>query len=460
MWAQALVALILYPAIIGILGSALFVKVPNYPKLSISQLLFLSALMLLVVLAEIQGNSIFGWAPLKADALRHSASTWLLLAYSVFCMWVVRNRDAVVWVLHSLIFIALLHIMAGVAILASGIPGYFLRGEFNIYTTLQGAFFNKNSFAAFLNLALFPALGLYVLQISHSVVVTGEGWRKIIRMVSDFLVSNSTRLFFVITILFIALLVSNSRAGFGLSVFGACVFFGSSLLFLNRASVQLKIKLKGYFSIFLSIIVGVSIVAVVLARLLETSELDTRTQTLAMEAARGSSDSTNNSPDIASSSIASMPGLGMFAPSRYQDTVLGRIQPALDGLNAIRDSYWFGVGANNFQWVFMPHRTEKSADGYYKYAHSDGIQFLIESGIIGLLLYGIVLTVPLYVGCKLLLDPVRSTGTKSIALGCMIGIAVVFAHSFIDFPFQIFGVVLPLITLLNVLMILAAPPKL
>lgn len=191
---------------------------------------------------------------------------------------------------------------------------------------------------------------------------------------------------------------------------------------------------------------------------METSEIDTRTQALALEAAASSGEPVDTNPDT-SNSVSLMPGVGLFAPSRYQDTILGRIRPALDGLNAIRDRYWLGVGANNFQWVFMPHRTESSADGYYKYAHSDAIQFLIESGLVGLLLYAIILFVPVVSGIRLLLDPNRSTATKSITLGCLVGVLVVFLHSFIDFPFQIFGVVLPLITLLNILLILELAPK-
>jgi O-antigen ligase len=453
-WAQAVVAVLLYPIVLSLVGGAVLFKRTHIPRFTISQLVFLSALLFLCLLAEIQGNSLIGWSVLKADSLRHSATTWLLLAYSLFCIWVVRNRDDAVWVIGSLAVVALLNILFGVAILASGSSGYILHGEYNAYQHLMGGFFNKNSFGAFLNLALFSVLGLYVRQLSYSTPAIGEGWRKIMRSVTDFFVSSSTRLLFVAGVFWIALIASYGRAATGLSFVGAALFFTLCLVFLDRASRELKSKLKFFLSIFVLVIVVAVMSYLAITKMSDSSLLDDRTTSLALQAAEpGASPSPESDQDFADSDDAFI----VSGQSQYQDTVFGRIQPALDGIAAIKDRYWLGIGANNFQWVFMQHRTEKSTDGYYKYAHSDGIQFLIESGIVGLILYGTILIVPLISGFRVLFNPVRSTGTKCLVIGCIVGLLMVFLHSFIDFPFQIFGVVLPAVTLLNLLMILAMP---
>jgi len=454
MWAQALVAVLLYPVVLSLIGGAVVFRRSSVPKFSVFQLVFLFALFSLTLLAEVQGNSLIGWSVLKADSLRHSATTWLLFVYSLFCIWVIRTREDAVWVIGSLVVVALLNVLFGVAVLASGSSGYVLHGEYNAYQHLMGGFFNKNSFGAFVNLVLFSVLGLYVRQLSYSTPVVGEGWRKVMRLVTDFFVNSSTRLLFVALVLWAALLASYGRAATGLSFVGAVLFFALCLLFLGRASSQLKSKLKFFLSIFVLLIVAAVMSYLTIVKMSNSAVLDDRTTSLALEAA-GPAISTPDGTGEEAADSESFPAVS--AQSQYQDTVFGRIQPALDGIAAIKDRVLFGVGANNFQWVFTQYRTEKSTDGYYKYAHSDGVQFLMESGVIGLMLYGLVFAVPMIAGLKLLLNPARSTGTKCLTIGCMVGLLLVLLHSFIDFPFQIFGVVLPAITFLNILMILATP---
>ncbi|NJM33040.1 MAG: O-antigen ligase family protein [Limnobacter sp.] len=147
------------------------------------------------------------------------------------------------------------------------------------------------------------------------------------------------------------------------------------------------------------------------------------------------------------------------AQQQYEDTISGRMQPSLVALARMDEHPWLGAGAGTFQWFFTRYEGSATPFDYFKYAHSDPIQFVMEAGWFGLVLCGLLLAAPLAAGCAALRGPTVSLRAKVLVPGMVVGVVAVMLHSLIDFPLQLFGVVLPLIAVLNCLMLLELPSE-
>lgn len=112
----------------------------------------------------------------------------------------------------------------------------------------------------------------------------------------------------------------------------------------------------------------------------------------------------------------------------------GRLYPAKDAIQIIKDFPLFGVGGENFRYIFPLYRTFEAP--FYNYLHNDFLQLVVEKGILGAFFYFsffIFISKEILVKIKVR----RSPSLKILSIGIISGLAGVAAHSFFEFNFHI-----------------------
>lgn len=113
----------------------------------------------------------------------------------------------------------------------------------------------------------------------------------------------------------------------------------------------------------------------------------------------------------------------------------------------------FGSGAGTFEDHFrlIP---DTGILVRYNHAHSDPLELLVETGLVGLLaLYGGIL-LALIVSLRALANR-HSRFARMLSIGAIAGVAAVLFHSLFDFPLHVIGVRLPLFAMLGVAYLVA-----
>ncbi len=92
------------------------------------------------------------------------------------------------------------------------------------------------------------------------------------------------------------------------------------------------------------------------------------------------------------------------------------------------DRWLFGVGAGAFQFVF-PYYQPAELTGFWRYAHSDWLQYLAELGVVGFALLAKM---------GVMLVRTRASGPRSaLSIACGLALAGVGAHALVDFPLHV-----------------------
>jgi len=135
-------------------------------------------------------------------------------------------------------------------------------------------------------------------------------------------------------------------------------------------------------------------------------------------------------------------GLWMFSDifrERILDAIHGNIRLRIwpDTLAMIRQQPWLGWGAGSYQWVFPRFRTI-GEQMLFNYAHNEYLHFAAEYGIIGLVLFALVVLAVCGKLFRAFLKVERDRDAYLIAglFGCL---AATFAHAVFDFNLHIFS---------------------
>lgn len=132
------------------------------------------------------------------------------------------------------------------------------------------------------------------------------------------------------------------------------------------------------------------------------------------------------------------PGFSLFQ-SRLSFFVEGRetvsrFQVWRDSIEIVRDFPWIGTGLETFQFIF-PKYSSVPITSHFTYAHSDWLQLLVETGVLGLLF--IVVTIfwflMIYVWRIRLLHP----AIRPVGIGILISLIAFMIHSSAEFNFHI-----------------------
>ncbi len=101
-----------------------------------------------------------------------------------------------------------------------------------------------------------------------------------------------------------------------------------------------------------------------------------------------------------------------------------------DTLRMITDNPWFGHGLGSYGTVFRSYNTQTGNDGlpqYYEYAHSDWLQLVAETGIMGALCFILFLSLALWPLCN-------RSATNTLSACLMGGCILILIYATFEFP--------------------------
>ncbi|OGA51158.1 MAG: hypothetical protein A3G25_12530 [Betaproteobacteria bacterium RIFCSPLOWO2_12_FULL_63_13] len=262
-----------------------------------------------------------------------------------------------------------------------------------------GTFRNPDHLAGYLELALSVGIGMMIGTLRERAPRT---WRQRLRDWVGWMISPRILLRLVLVVMVIALVMTRSRGGNG-AFFASMLVAGALGLALSRHATRSVVILIASLVVIDVFIVGAWFgVDKVMHRLEQTSL-------------------TRDARAVAGTSEQSLEERG---------------DPALFALNMARDYPWLGSGGGTFASTFMKYRTEELAgDFYVNAAHNDYAQFLVETGVIGLALMGLVVLLCFVTALKAQYqrtDPLA----RGVAFGATMGIVSLMIHSWVDFNLQ------------------------
>lgn len=232
--------------------------------------------------------------------------------------------------------VAALQAAFGVTVVFSGEPYGLFDGSAVQSYAASGTLFNRNHFAAFLNIALALGVGLMVGQLGD----TARSRREFARQIVDLFLSGKAGLRIILLIMVIGLVVSRSRMGnmgFFVALTGAAVLAAAFSRSLNRGVLTFLASIVVLDVFFVGAYFGVDQVA---ARIQET--------------AQGGGGGEDRGDVVG----AVLPMVGHYLP--------------------------WGAGAGTFMAAFPPFRTA-DISAFYRNAHNDYLQVLVELGLPGAL---------------------------------------------------------------------------
>ena len=112
-----------------------------------------------------------------------------------------------------------------------------------------------------------------------------------------------------------------------------------------------------------------------------------------------------------------------------------RISIWRDSLKMVRDFPLFGIGLGNFAHVF-PYYQTSYVDSFWRHAHNDYLEFLVEMGFLGIL----PAIIFLFLFFKKVIKKVQNKQdryTVALLIGTTVSIIVMLLHSFCDFNLHI-----------------------
>ncbi len=112
-----------------------------------------------------------------------------------------------------------------------------------------------------------------------------------------------------------------------------------------------------------------------------------------------------------------------------------RVDPAVYAVKILDDYPLFGTGAGTFYTAFTRYRGH-DIDAFYDHVHNDYVQFLAETGVLGLGLIGLFVLAAL--ACAVLAQARRRDPlARGVAFGVVMGVVAIGIHSTVDFNLQI-----------------------
>jgi O-antigen ligase len=326
---------------------------------------------------------------LSIDPHASQVSFLKTLAYSgvFFLMLVLVNRRARILMLaRVLVYGAVLMSVCAVLMHLGNVSLDWFGTPLSYGDSARGTYVNRNHFAGYLEMMLALGIGLLIAGLSDR---KADTWKKFVRLTIDWILSPKMILRLALCVLVIALTTTHSRMG-------NSAFF-SSLLVAGAIGIVLSRHATRNTVILLASLIAIDLFI-----------------------------------------VGSWFGVEKLA-QRLEQTTAGdfqeREEPATYTIPLIRDYAIFGSGPGTFYVAFPRYRQEK-VDAFYDNTHNDYAQFAAESGIPGLLLVGLFVTLSL--GAALTAqwrrrDPLM----RGISFACVMGVTSILIHSWVDFNLQI-----------------------
>jgi putative inorganic carbon (hco3(-)) transporter len=326
------------------------------------------------------------WYYLSTDVGQSQVSFIKSLGYfCVFlsCLMLINNEKHLRRLLLVMLLSGTFQAIYGVLEVLSG-NGFSPVFDFVISESATGSFVYKNFFANFLMLCLSAGVGLMVTDIEINKSRKPQDWR--IALINT-LLSSKTVNRICLVVMVIALVMSRSRMG-NVAFFSALIAVGVFVLLLDRKkSKGLGILLVSMLIIDLFIVSHWFGLEKVQQRLAETS----------------------------------------FSQENRDEVVI-------DSLPIVKDYPIIGAGAGSFYGVF-PGYKNSNIYAFYDHAHNDYLEILIEYGILGFVVLGL-LVLSSFVKAMSALKKNASPMTKGTAFACLMAYLGMLIHITVDFPLQ------------------------
>lgn len=250
----------------------------------------------------------------------------------------------------------------------------------------SGGFVNRNHLAGFLEITLAIGIGLMIGALRE----TGRRtWRQFLRDTAQLLLSPKAPLRIFLVIMVIGLVMTRSRMG-NTAFFSSLLIAGAVALVFSRYATRNTVVFIASLVVLDIFIVGAWFgVEKTVDRIQQT----TRTE------------------------------------------VEERVEPTVYAADMLRDYPVFGSGPGSFYTAFTAYRGS-DIKPFYHHAHNDYAEILVESGVIGAALLGVL---PLWalVLAVLALARRRDQLARGFAFGVVMGVSALAIHSTVDFNLQI-----------------------
>lgn len=249
----------------------------------------------------------------------------------------------------------------------------------------HGTFVNRNHFAGYLVLCLSVGLGMLIASLTGN---TSRSWRQFARDALILALSPTMRLRLMVAAMVTGLVLSRSRMG-NSAFFTALLVAGAiGLVFSKRATRSMVVLIASLVVIDIFIVGAYFGVEKVVLRIQQTTiQTEDRSNVVAL------------------------------------------------ALNMWRDFPALGSGLGSFHLAFPKYRSGDLLS-VYTFAHNDYMQFLVETGLLGFVLLGLIVTLSLFAAVRaqyLRGDPLM----RGLSFGAIMGITAMLIHSWVDFNLQI-----------------------
>ncbi|MGV6826191.1 MAG: O-antigen ligase family protein [bacterium] len=343
-------------------------------------------------------------APITVDPHATSNHLLLSLAYLVWLVLIlltVNSQQRLRQLASVIVVVGVVQALLAIAMVYSETYWFYPSTS----NSAQGSFANRNQLAGFLTQTLAFGIGLLLANMR---LHRSNSWRERLRHSAETMLSLKVRLRIYLAIMVITLVLTHSRMG-NIAFFSSMTAAGIlAVMFMKRPPKPAIILLASLLLIDLAIIsqwFGLDKLQQRLGRLdQETVALDTRVNTL------------------------------------------NRLDTSLYSRNLHRDAPLTGTGAGTFYAVF-PAYQHQDQPAFYQHAHNDYLEFLTDTGWIGLLLLGLVVLLALGTAIQALRTR-HSALCQGIAFSSVMGIVAILIHSAVDFNLRIPATTLLVLTLL------------
>ncbi|MES0873924.1 O-antigen ligase family protein [Sinimarinibacterium thermocellulolyticum] len=337
--------------------------------------------------------------------LRESAMYFCLFLWVLLC---VRDRRNRIWLVYGLILAAVLQALWGTTMTLSGAEiGPFGR-KTDYLGSATGSFINRNHFAGYLQIGGALAVGLLLARVATAERV--RGWREALRALINLVLGHAPLLRIALLLIVVGLVASRSRMG-NIAFFTAITLGGVLFILRNRGNPLRSL-------LFLALVLALDLVIV--GGYLGLDELMQRMQPTQL---------------MADQRLASFPDLVRMAEHYLP----------------------LGAGLGSFA-VAYPQFRSPAVFANNTHAHNDPLQFLIETGIPGVVLLGLLLTLALGRALQVMRRR-RDPQTLGMALGAALAVLSLGLHGLTDFNLQIPANAASIVALLGLMLGLSARPR-
>jgi len=329
-----------------------------------------------------------GYASIALDPYLTAKSMLKGIAYISIMLLMLTLMDShrkIRWFAYTVLAAGLFQAAYGSYMALSGVEYSFFIEKQRHLNSATGTFMNRNHLAGFLEMSLAIGIGLMITNLSND---RAQGWRNRLRKLLETLISPKALIRLTLIIMCIGLIMSKSRMG-NSAFFASLLISGVLFLLISRHA-------KRSTSIFLISLIVLDILL-----------------------------------------VGSWIGLGRVV-QRLEDTNMvteHRDEVGRDTLTMIAAQPFTGIGAGNYFSVF-PNFQQADIHNHYYHAHNDYLEFISESGLIGLLPLALAVLYCLFLSAKTMRRR-RSPLMLGMAFAAFMGILSILIHSTVDFNLQI-----------------------